>query len=144
MTDPARATILAGGLRIATVAELLAFLPADERELTEQLRELIISEAPELRERISFNVPFYGGRRDVCFIWPASVLWGKRKTYDGVRFGLSYGNLVPGAEPFLQRGERKQVCWRDLTALTANDASRIRELVLAATRLDDERARGLH
>jgi uncharacterized protein YdhG (YjbR/CyaY superfamily) len=69
--------MLNGGLRFSSVAAMLDFLPADERALTEQLRELIISEAPDLKERLSFNVPFYKGRRDVCFIWPASVLWGK-------------------------------------------------------------------
>jgi hypothetical protein len=99
------AAMLSGGQRFATVGELLEFLPADERSLTEQLRELVVAEAPELKERMSFNVPFYKGLRDVCFIWPASVLWGKRKTYEGVRFGLSYGSLlVPGSEPYLQRG----------------------------------------
>lgn len=75
--------MLNGGLRFPSVAALLEFLPDKERALTEQLRELIISEAPDLKERLSFNVPFYKGRRDVCFLWPASVLWGKTKTYEG-------------------------------------------------------------
>lgn len=135
--------MLNGGLRFPTMAALLEFLPADERTLTERLRELIISEAPDLKERLSFNVPFYKGRRDVCFLWPASVLWGKTKTYEGVRFGLSYGSLVPGCEPYLQRGERKQVCWRDLQELTAGDERRIRALLRAAIVVDQERAGGL-
>jgi len=54
MTEP----ILSGGRRFATIQQLLDFLPSDERALTEQLRELIISAAPELLERISFNVPY--------------------------------------------------------------------------------------
>ena len=135
--------IHAGGLRFATVEECLDFLPADERALTEQLRELIISEMPDLKERISFNVPYYRLRRDACFIWPASILWGKSRTYNGVRFGLCYGNLVDGCEPYLQRGERKQVCWRDLTAISAGDERMIRSLLRAAIRLDQERAQGL-
>lgn len=49
--------MLSNGLRFATVKEFLAFLPTDERSLTEQLRELIISEAPELKEGLSFSVP---------------------------------------------------------------------------------------
>lgn len=136
-------SLLAGGMRFTTVAALLEFLPAEERALTERLRELIISEVPELNERLSFNVPFYKGQRDVCFIWPASVLWGKTKTYEGVRFGLSYGSLVPGCEPYLQRGERKQVCWRDLQELTAGDERRIRTVLRAAIVVDQERAGGL-
>ena len=139
----ARSTLLSGGLRFATVQELLDFLPADERKLTEQLRELIISEAPDLKERLSFNVPFYKQRRDVCFIWPASVLWGRKKTYDGVRFGLTSGALVPGGEPYLQRGARKQVLWRDLGSITAPDERSIRNLLRAALVVDRERAQGL-
>ncbi|MBK9077502.1 MAG: DUF1801 domain-containing protein [Flavobacteriales bacterium] len=89
-----RPTMLAGGLRFATVQECLDFLPPDGRALTGELRELLVQEAPELKERISFNVPFYKVRRDICFLWPASVLWGNRKTYDGVRVGFSYGHLL--------------------------------------------------
>lgn len=122
---------------------MLDFLPADERALTEQLRELIISEAPDLKERLSFNVPFYKGRRDVCFIWPASVLWGRTKTYEGVRFGLSYGSLVPGCEPYLQHGDRKQVCWRDLQRLTSTDERMIRTVLRAGLAVDLERSGGL-
>ncbi len=122
---------------------MLDFLPDDERALTEQLRELIISEAPDLKERLSFNVPFYKGRRDVCFIWPASVLWGRTKTYEGVRFGLSYGSLVPGCEPYLQRGYRKQVCWRDLQRLTSTDERMIRNVLRAGLAVDLERTGGL-
>ena len=135
--------MLNGGLRFSSVAALLDFLPADERALTEQLRELIISEAPDLKERLSFNVPFYKGRRDVCFIWPASVLWGRKKTYEGVRFGLSYGSLVPGCEPYLQRGDRKQVCWRDLHRLTSTDERMIRTVLRAGFAVDLERTGGL-
>jgi len=136
-------TMLTGGLRFTSIREMLDFLPPEERSLTERLRELIISEAPDLRERLSFNVPFYKGHRDVCFIWPASVLWGKQKTYEGVRFGLSYGSLVPGSEPYLQRGTRKQVLWRDLTALSDSDIRNIRNLLQAAVAVDQERALGL-
>lgn len=41
-------------------------------------------------------------RKDICFLWPASVLWGRRKTYDGVRLGFSYGNLLPSAAGYLK------------------------------------------
>ena len=139
----APSTMLAGGLRFATVQECLDFLPPDERVLTEQLRELLIQEAPELKERLSFNVPFYKVRKDVCFLWPASVLWGKRKTYEGVRLGFSYGNLLSNAVGYLAGGARKQVSWRDLTVLTADNERTIRMLLREAIRVDAERAGGL-
>jgi len=135
--------MLAGGLRFATVQECLDFLPADERELTEQLRDLLLQEAPELVERVSFNVPYYKLHRDICFLWPASVLWGKRKTYAGVRLGFSYGNLLHNTEGYLEGGGRKQVYWRDLTALAPADERMIRVLLREAIRVDAERAGGL-
>lgn len=139
MTEP----MLSGGRRFSNVQDLLDFLPPNERALTEQLRAIVVSEAPELMERISFNVPYYKLHRDVCFIWPASVLWGKKKTYEGVRFGLCYGSLVPGAEPYLHGGGRKQVYWRDPTSLSDDDERNILRSLRAAIRIDQERREGL-
>lgn len=136
-------TILAGGIRFATVQECLDFLPADERALMEQLREFITSGAPELHERLSYNVLVYKLRRDVCFLWPASVLWGGRKTYDGVRFGFSHGNLLSDTSSYLDRGGRKQVYWRDIQRITATDERMLRRLLHEAMERDQERSVGL-
>ncbi len=106
---PKPSTILSGGIRFASAQELFDFLPQDERTLMERLREFIISEEPGLKERLSFNILAYKLRRDVCFIWPASVLWGGKKTYEGVRFGFSHADLLDDPSGYLQRGERKQV-----------------------------------
>lgn len=138
-----RSTILSGGLRFATAQELLDFLPEDERLLMELLREFIISEAPELKERLSFNILAYKLRRDVCFIWPASVLWGGKKTYDGVRFGFSHGNLLSDPSHYLDRSGRKQVYWRDLQRLTVTDERMLRQLLQEAVIRDHEHAAGL-
>lgn len=135
--------ILSGSIRFASPRELLDFLPADERDLMERLREFIISEAPELKERLSFNVPYYKARRDVCFLWPASVLWGMRKTYDGVRFGFCYGTLLDDPHGYLLRGTRKQVLWRDITEFTSTDERMLRQLLAQAIKVDEERKAGL-
>lgn len=135
--------ILSGGIRFATAQALLDFLPDDERELMERLREFIIASAPELKERLSYNVLVYKLRRDVCFIWPASVLWGGKKTYDGVRFGFSHGNLLSDPSKYLDRGGRKQVYWRDLQHFTTTDERMLRQLLHEAVAMDRERAAGL-
>jgi hypothetical protein len=49
----------------------------------------------------------------ICFIWPSSILWGRHKTYEGVRFGLAYGNLIWDDQNFWEKGNRKQVVWKD-------------------------------
>ena len=87
-------------------------------------------------------MPFYKVRKDICIHWPASVLWGRKKTYEGVRLGFSYGNLLQD-RGFLERGGRKQVCWRDLTRITATDERMIRALLREAISVDAERSAGL-
>ncbi len=139
----APSTILSGGLRFNSAQELLDFLPQDERILMERLREFIISEAPVLKERLSFNILAYKLRRDVCFIWPASVLWGGKKTYEGVRFGFSHGNLLSDPSNYLDRGARKQVFWRDLRQFAATDERMLRQLLKEAVERDRERTVGL-
>lgn len=136
-------TILAGGLRFAMVGELLDFLPAVERALMDRLREFIVSEAPQLKERLSYNVLVYKLRRDVCFIWPASVLWGGKKTYEGVRFGFSHANLLDDPSGYLQKGSRKQVYWRDLQQVTMTDERMLAQLLAQAVARDQERGAGL-
>lgn len=136
-------TILSGGIRFASAQALLEFLPADERALMERLREFIISEAPELKERLSYNVLVYKLRRDVCFIWPASVLWGGTKTFEGVRFGFSHANLLDDPSGYLEKGSRKQVYWRDLQQVTRTDERMLAQLLAQAVARDGERVAGL-
>ena len=135
--------MLSSGIRFASAQELFDFLPGDERTLMEQLREFIITEAPDLKERLSFNILAYKGRRDVCFIWPASVLWGGKKTYDGVRFGFSHADLLDDPSGYLERGSRKQVYWRDLQEFTKTDERMLRQLLAQAVAIDQERGVGL-
>jgi len=96
-----------------SVGEFLEYLPAEERVIVDVLRKLILDTLPGIEERLSFNVPFYRMKKDICFIWPASILWGKKKTYEGVRLGFSYGHVLQDEIGYLNKGNRKQVSWRD-------------------------------
>ncbi len=99
------------------VQEFLAFLPANELKVVVELRQLVYDCIPEVKEKLSYNVPFFRKRKNICFIWPASVLWGKSKTMDGVRFGFTYGHLLQDDQQWLERGDRKQVYWKDFASV---------------------------
>ena len=101
------------------VQEFLAFLPANELKVVVELRQLVYDCIPEVKEKLSYNVPFFRKRKNICFIWPASVLWGKSKTMDGVRFGFTYGHLLQDDQQWLERGDRKQVYWKDFASVQA-------------------------
>jgi hypothetical protein len=87
---------------------LLDFLPEEQRRIVEPLRELVLECLPGVREKLSFQVPFYQGYSNICFIWPGAVPWGS-KTRQGVEFGLVQGHLLSDEAGYLERGQRKQV-----------------------------------
>jgi len=98
-----------------TLDEFFEFLPPRELEMVEILRRIILHCIPEATESLAYNVPYYKLRKNVCFIWPASVTWGKKQTYDGVRLGFTQGYLLQDEIGYLDRGGRKQVYWKDFT-----------------------------
>lgn len=100
-------------VKFAHVDEFWDFLPADEKRISIRLKKLVMDCLPQAKESLSFNVLYYKGNKMICFIWPSSILWGRHKTYEGVRFGLAYGNLVWDEHNFWDKGNRKQVVWKD-------------------------------
>lgn len=95
-------------VKFNSMDELLGFLPEDQLEIVETLRGLIFDTLPGIKEKLSFNVPFYKLHKGICYIWPGAVSWGS-KTWQGVEFGFNYGNLLADEANYLERGNRKQV-----------------------------------
>jgi len=91
--------------------EFLGYLPENQLAIVEKLREIVIECIPDAEEYLSFNVPYYRRHKSICFIWPGAVAWGN-KTWDGVEFGFTYGNLLSDTAGYLDRGTRKQVYTR--------------------------------
>ncbi|WP_239524958.1 DUF1801 domain-containing protein [Leptobacterium flavescens] len=120
-----------------SVEEFLDYLPQDELEITLYLRKLILECFPNCTEKLSYNVPFYKRYSNVCFIWPASVLWGKKKTYEGVRLGFTKGYLLQDEIGFLSKENRKQVYWRDFKKLSEIDADLVKSYLFEAITIDE-------
>ncbi len=118
------------------VEEFLDFLPADELEITEALRELIFNCVPNITEKLSYNVPFYKKHKGMFFIWPAAILWGNKKTYTGVRFGFQQGYLVNDELNYLDRGDRKQVYYKDFNSIKEMDEDVLKTYIFEAVEID--------
>ena len=101
------------------IDEFLEFLTEDEIKTVNLLRKIIFDCVPNINEKLSYNVPFYKKNKGMFFIWPASILWGMKKSYSGVRFGFQQGYLLRDDLNILIKGNRKQVYYLDF--LNSND-----------------------
>jgi hypothetical protein len=118
------------------VDEFLEYLPDDELKITRFLRGIIFDCIPMVTERLSYNVPYYKMNRNICFIWPASILWGKKQTYTGVRFGLTNGHMIADETGYFSKGGRKKVYWRDFSNIKEIDVDLLKSYIIEATMLD--------
>lgn len=118
--------------------EFLEFLPEDELRIFRFLRNIVLDCLPDCTEKLSYNVPYYRKNRGICFLWPASVTWGKKKTYEGVRLGFNYGYLLNDAINYLNKGNRKQVYWRDFTDTKNIDTGLLKSYLYEAEVLDQQ------
>ncbi len=115
--------------------DLYAYLPADELQMVKALRNLVYECIPEVKEKLSYNVPYFKVRRNICFIWPGSVPWGG--TFEGVQFGLVKGYLLADSS-YLEAGKRKYVRLKVFRSLAEIDFDKLRALLFEALALDEE------
>nr|WP_293834367.1 DUF1801 domain-containing protein [uncultured Arsenicibacter sp.] len=125
-------------VHVRDVGELLEYLPDHERQIVDALRSIIFSCIPGCREKIAYNVPFYSRRKRICFIWPASVPWGKVKK--GVRLGFSNGYLLSDELNYLEKGGRKHVYCRDFTSVQDINVDLLKTFLFEAVVVDEELA----
>lgn len=121
-----------------SVEELLATLPAEERVIVEQLREIVLTSLPNAKEKLSYGVPYYFLQSRVCFIWPASVPRGGIDK--GVLIGFCKGHLLSDAG-YLEAGKRKQVLTRTFYTTKEIDRERLSRLLYEAAWIDGEEKR---
>jgi hypothetical protein len=94
-------------IKFRNVEDFLDYLPDAEREIVEELRELVMTSLPCCTEKMAYNVPFYSQKSRICFIWPASVPWGNIK--EGVALGFVKGYKLDPEGDILLREGRKSV-----------------------------------
>lgn len=116
--------------------DLYAFLPEHELKMVKALRAFVYECIPEIKEKLSYNVPFFRLHRNVCFIWPGSVPWGG--TFEGVQFGFTKGHLMADEDGYLDAGKRKYVRIRTYKSLEEIDFDKLRSFLFEAQIIDSE------
>ena len=99
------------GVKFRTLVEFWEYLPEDERIITDVLRQIVLENLPaNCKEKLTYNVPFYYGKRRICLIWPAAVPWGGFN--NGVMLGFCQGNKLKDADHYLTHGSNKQIYYK--------------------------------
>src|SRR5689334_3313943 len=92
--------------KIRSLVEFWDRLPENERIMVDVLRQIILENLPAtFKEKLSWNVPCYYGRRGICIIWPASIPRGGIKS--GVLLGFMQGYKLKDVNNYLIHGTNK-------------------------------------
>jgi hypothetical protein len=119
-----------------TVGEFLDYLPPQELKIVERLRALLFECIPDVREKLTYNVPFYYRYARILFIWPGSVPWGST-LHNSVNLGFCKGHLLSDPS-YLEKGTRKEVYIKSFYKAREIDAEAIRQLLYEAVVVDEE------
>ena len=121
--------------KIKSVLNLYELLPENERIITDVLRQIIAENLPATcKEKLSFNVPFFYGKKGICIIWPATIPRGGIKK--GVLLGFWYGNKLKDTDDYLTHGTNKKIFYKIYNSFEEIDEKAIVKLLKEAVDLD--------
>lgn len=121
-------------MKIKNIAELYSILPENEQIIVDVLRQIVIETIPNIKEKISYNVPFFFKNKGICIIWPSSVPRGGIS--NGVLLGFWYGNRLIDSDHYLTHGTNKQIFYKIYHAPENIDVKSIQTLLLEADKID--------
>ncbi|HZI52563.1 MAG TPA: DUF1801 domain-containing protein [Chitinophagaceae bacterium] len=125
------------GIKFRSLVEFWEYLPEEERIITDVLRQIILENMPSYcKEKLTYNVPFFYGKRRICLIWPSSVPRSGVKS--GVLMGFCQGNKLKDESQYLTHGSNKQVYYRIYHAPGEIDSEAIISLLREAVELDNK------
>ncbi|KIA85196.1 DUF1801 domain-containing protein [Flavobacterium sp. AED] len=120
------------GIQFNTIEEFLDYLTEDEREIVLFLRKIILECIPNCKEKLAYNVPFYYRHSRICYIWPASIPWGKVE--QGVAIGFCKGTSFLD-ETFETTKFTSKVTF---TSVAAIDVAFLRQQIYEAVLIDEQ------
>ena len=98
-------------IKINSISQLYDFLSEEERVIVDVLRQIVKEHLPGYcKEKISYNVPYFYGKKGICIIWPSSIPRGGIK--EGVLLGFWHGNKLNDNDNYLTRGTNKKIFYK--------------------------------
>lgn len=121
--------------KFKSLIDLLEFLPEEERMIVDVLRQIVKENLPDYcKEKISFNVPYFHGKKGICIIWPSTIPRGGINK--GVLLGLWYGCKLKDEDNYLKHGTNKQIFYKIYTSVDQINEKAIVKLLKEAVELD--------
>jgi len=122
-------------IKIRSILHLFEVIPENERIIVDVLRLIILANLPlYCKEKISYNVPFYYGKKGICIIWPASIPRGGIRA--GVLLGFWYGNKLQDKDNYLTHGTNKQIFYKIYLSPEEIETEPLEKLLKEAVTLD--------
>ena len=123
--------------KIKSLVQLYDLLPENEKIIVDVLRHIVIDTLPAYcKEKISFNVPYFYGKKGICIIWPSAVPGGGIKK--GVLLGFWHGNKLNDTNNYLIHGTNKQVFYKIYNKPGDINVKEIVRLLNEAVKLDKQ------
>ena len=124
-------------LKIESLLQLYELLPEQERIIVDVLRQIITGNlASYCKEKISYNVPFFYGKKGIYIVWPSTVPRGGIKK--GVLLGFWYGNKLNDVNGYLTHGTNKQIFYKIYHTVEEVNEEEITLLLQEAVKLDQQ------
>jgi hypothetical protein len=124
-------------IKITSAIQLYELLPEEERLMVDVLRQIVKDNLPDrCKEKISFNVPYFYGKKGICIIWPSSIPRGGIK--QGVLFGMWYGNRLHDKDKYLTHGTNKQIFYKIYHTVEEINERAITKLLKEAALVDEK------
>lgn len=129
---------IASSINVRSLPDLYDLLSDNERIIVDVLRQIILEHLPNtFKEKISYNVPFFYGKKGICIIWPASVPRGGIR--EGVLLGFWYGNKLTDEDNYLTHGTNKQIFYKIFYTPEEIDETAVIKLLKEAVSLDQKK-----
>ena len=121
--------------KINSLVQLFTMLPENERIIVDVLRQIVIENLPSYcKEKMSFNVPFFYGKKGICIIWPSTIPRGG--ITEGVLLGFWQGNKLNDVDHYLTHGTNRKVFYKIYKSPEEIDEAAIAKLLKEAVRVD--------